>query len=162
MINFTKSINNNFGNPYVEVESTIDGAIEANNGKFYLSKIEIENRFESGDFHLVYLQDLEFEKPVEVVVEWTVESHLADISSQHDELFNSILAQHNYTSFAELSIWAQELTNEYYTEANAIKDWYRSTWMAIKEYSETVTEGTATEPQIFIDNLPKIFTTKNN
>lgn len=84
---------------------------------------------------------------------WNKERHISEISHLHDELFNSILAQHNYTSFAELSIWAQESTNEYYTEANAIKDWYRSTWMAIKEYSETVTEATAVDAQTFIDNL---------
>jgi len=84
---------------------------------------------------------------------WNKERHISEISHLHDELFNSILIQHNYTSFAELSIWAQESTNEYYTEANAIKDWYRSTWMAIKEYSETVTEATAVDAQTFIDNL---------
>ena len=84
---------------------------------------------------------------------WNKERHISEISHLHDELFNSILQQHNYTSFAELSIWAQEPTNEYYTEANAIKDWYRSTWMAIKSYSETVTEATAVDAQTFIDNL---------
>ena len=82
-------------------------------------------------------------------------SHLININQLHDELFNSILAQHNYTSFSELTLWAQEPTNEYYTEANAIKEWYCSTWMAIKEYSETVTEITAVEPQTFIGNLQK-------
>ena len=86
---------------------------------------------------------------------WNKERHISEISLLHDELFNSILSQHNYTSFAELSIWAQEPTNEYYTEANAIKEWYRSAWMEIKEYSETVTESTAVEPQTFIDNLQK-------
>ena len=151
MINFSKSINNNFGNPYIEVDSSVDGAIEANNGKFYLSKEQVENRFNEGDFVLEFLQDYEFEKPI--VIKWTKDSHISEISCLHDELFNSILSQHNYTSFAELSIWAQEPTNEYYTEANAIKEWYRSTWMDIKEYSETVTEGTAVEPQIFINNL---------
>ena len=84
---------------------------------------------------------------------WNKESHISEINQLHDELFNSILSHHNYTSFAELSIWAQEPNNEYYKEANAIKEWYRSTWMAIKEYSETVTEVTAVEPQIFINNL---------
>lgn len=87
---------------------------------------------------------------------WSKETHLAEINQLHDELFNSILAQHNYTSFAELSIWAQEPTNEYYSEANAIKEWYRSTWMEINEYSEIVTEATAAEPQVFINNLPKL------
>jgi len=87
---------------------------------------------------------------------WNKEKHISEISLLHDELFNSILVQHNYTSFAELSIWTQEPTNEYYTEANAMKVWYRSTWMAIKEYSETVTEETAVEPKTFIDNLPKL------
>ena len=86
---------------------------------------------------------------------WNKESHISEISLLHDELFNSILAQHNYTSFAELSIWAQEPTNEYYAEANAIKEWYMSTWMEIKAYFETVTESTAVEPQTFIDNLQK-------
>lgn len=84
---------------------------------------------------------------------WNKERHISEISHLHDELFNSILSQNNYTGFAELNSWAQEPTNEYYTEANAIKEWYRSTWMAIKEYSETVTEVTAVEPQIFINNL---------
>ena len=84
---------------------------------------------------------------------WNKERHISEISHLHDELFNSILAQHNYTSFAELSIWAQEPTNEYYSEANAIKEWYRSTWMEINEYSETVTEATAVDAQTFIDNL---------
>ena len=84
---------------------------------------------------------------------WDKESHISEISHLHDELFNSILSQHNYTSFAELTLWAQEPTNEYYTEANAIKEWYRSTWMEIKAYSETVTESTAVEPQTFIENL---------
>ena len=87
---------------------------------------------------------------------WNKESHISEINQLHDELFNSILAQHNYTSFAELSIWAQEPTNEYYAEANAIKEWYRSTWMEINEYSEIVTEATAVEPQVFINNLPKL------
>ena len=84
---------------------------------------------------------------------WNKERHISEISHLHDELFNSILAQHNYTSFAELSIWAQEPTNEYYAEANAIKEWYRSTWMEIKAYSETVTEETAVVPQTFIENI---------
>ena len=84
---------------------------------------------------------------------WNKERHISEISHLHDELFNSILSQHNYTSFAELTLWAQEPTNEYYTEANAIKEWYRSTWMAIKEYSETVTEETAVVPQTFIENI---------
>ena len=86
---------------------------------------------------------------------WNKERHISEISLLHDELFNSILAQHNYTSFSELTLWAQEPNNEYYKEANAIKEWYRSTWMAIKEYSETVTEITAVEPQTFIGNLQK-------
>ena len=86
---------------------------------------------------------------------WNKERHISEISCLHDELFNSILSEHNYTSFAELNLWAQEPTNEYYNEANAIKDWYMSTWMAIKAYSETVTENTAVEPQTFIDNLEK-------
>ena len=38
-------------------------------------------------------------------------------------------------------------------EANAIKEWYRSTWMEIKAYSETVTEETAVVPQTFIENI---------
>ena len=41
-------------------------------------------------------------------------------------------------------------------EANAIKKWYRSTWMKIGTYSEAVTEGTVVEPQTFIDDLPKL------
>lgn len=86
---------------------------------------------------------------------WNKERHISEISHLHDELFNSILAQHNYTSFAELSIWAQEPNNEYYTEANAIKEWYRSTWMEIKEYSEIVAEVTAVDPQAFIGTLQK-------
>jgi len=83
----------------------------------------------------------------------TKESYISEISHLHDELLNSILSEYGYTSFAELSIWAQEPTNEYYSEANAIKEWYRSTWISIKEYSETVTESTAIEPQSFIDSL---------
>ena len=84
---------------------------------------------------------------------WNKERHISEISHLHDELFNSILQQHNYISFAELSIWAQEPNNEYYTEANKIKEWYKTTWLIIKEYSETVTEATAVDAQTFIDNL---------
>ena len=84
---------------------------------------------------------------------WNKERHISEISLLHDELFNSILAQNNYTGFAELNSWALEPKNDYYSEANAIKEWYRSTWMEIKAYSETVTEETAVEPQIFIDSL---------
>ena len=87
---------------------------------------------------------------------WNKERHISEISQLHDELFNSILAQHNYTSFAELSIWAQEPTNEYYTEANKIKEWYKTTWLIIKEYSELVTESTALAPEEFINNLPTL------
>lgn len=87
---------------------------------------------------------------------WNKERHVSEISHLHDELFNSILAQHNYTSFAELSIWAQEPNNEYYTEANKIKGWYKTTWLLIKEYSELVTENTALVPEEFINNLPTL------
>lgn len=84
---------------------------------------------------------------------WSKSALIAEINQLHDELFNSILSEYGYASFAELSIWAQEPNNEYYKEANAIKEWYCSTWMSIKAYSETVTEVTAVEPQAFIDNL---------
>ena len=87
---------------------------------------------------------------------WNKERHISEISGLHDELFNSILLQHNYTSFAELSIWAQEPNNEYYTEANKIKEWYKTTWLIIKEYSEIVTESTALVPEEFINNLPTL------
>ena len=86
---------------------------------------------------------------------WNKERHISEISLLHDELFNSILAQNNYTGFAELNSWALEPKNDYYSEANAIREWYRSTWMEIKAYSETVTEETAVVPQTFIDNLQK-------
>ena len=84
---------------------------------------------------------------------WNKGMYISEVSHLHDELFNSILAQHNYTGFAELNSWALEPKNDYYSEANAIKEWYRSTWMDIKAYSETVTEVTAIEPQSFIDSL---------
>lgn len=77
-----------------------------------------------------------------ILNKWTLENHLSEISERHDELFNKILEDYNYSSFAELSLWAQEPTNEYYEEANAIKEWYRTSWLAIKEYGETVTEAT--------------------
>jgi len=84
---------------------------------------------------------------------WNKERHISEISLLHDELFNSILAQNNYTGFAELNSWALEPKNDYYSEANAIREWYRSTWMEIKAYSETVTEETAVVPQTFIENI---------
>ena len=84
---------------------------------------------------------------------WNKGMYISEVSHLHDELFNSILSKYGYASFAELSIWAQEPTNEYYTESNKIKQWYRSTWMEIKEYLETVTEETAVVPQTFIENL---------
>jgi len=87
---------------------------------------------------------------------WNKERYISEISHLHDEFFNSILLQHNYTSFAELSIWAQEPNNEYYTEANKIKEWYKTTWLLIKEYSELVTENTALVPEEFINNLPTL------
>jgi len=87
---------------------------------------------------------------------WNKERHISEISHLHDELFNSILLQHNYISFAELSLWAQEHNNEYYTEANKIKEWYKTTWLIIKEYSEIVTESTALIPEEFINNLPTL------
>jgi hypothetical protein len=74
---------------------------------------------------------------------WNLEAHLTDISQQHDDIFNKILSDYNYTSFAELGIWAQEPLNEYYEEANAIKEWYRNSWIEIKEYGDAVTEKTA-------------------
>ena len=154
MINFTKSINDNFGNPYIEVDSSVDEAIEANNGKFYLSKEQVETRFNEGDFVLEFLQDYELEKPI--VIKWTKDSHISEISCLHDELFNSILSEYGYTSFAELSIWAQEPTNEYYKEANLIKDWYRATWLLIRDYSNVVIEETKIDPQEFINSLPKL------
>ena len=87
---------------------------------------------------------------------WNKERHISEISCLHDELFNSILSEHNYTSFAELNLWAQEHNNEYYTEANKIKEWYKTTWLIIKEYSEIVTESTALIPEEFINNLPTL------
>ena len=87
---------------------------------------------------------------------WNKERHISEISHLHDELFNSILLQHNYISFAELSLWAQEHNNEYYTEANKIKEWYKTTWLIIKEYSEIVTESTTLIPEEFINNLPTL------
>jgi hypothetical protein len=87
---------------------------------------------------------------------WSKERHVSEINQLHDELFNSILSEYGYASFAELSIWAQEPNNEYYTEANAIKNWYQSTWLLIRDYSNVVIEETKIDPQEFIHSLPKL------
>lgn len=85
---------------------------------------------------------------------WNKEAHIAAINSLHDELFASILAQHKYIDMSELTMWAMLPDSQYRTEANAIKYWYKTTYMLIEQYAETVTELTALTPEAFIDTLP--------
>lgn len=85
---------------------------------------------------------------------WNKGMYISEVSHLHDELFNSILAQYNYTSFAELNSWAQEPINQYDEEAKAIKSWYRETWLLIEQYAEAVTEQTAMSAEAFIETLP--------
>jgi hypothetical protein len=92
---------------------------------------------------ITMISDEELAQIIESANVWSLESHLAEISQQHDDIFNKILSDYNYTSFAELAIWSQEPDNEYYEEANAIKEWYKNSWFEIKEYGDAVNEKTA-------------------
>ena len=82
------------------------------------------------------------------------EQYISKISELHDILVQKILEDHNYKDFAELNSWAQMPINEYYAEANAIKSWYRETWLLIERYAGVVTEQSALTPEAFIDTLP--------
>ena len=142
MINFTKNINDKVGNPYLEVDSTTDGAIEANNGKFYLSKTEIENRFDSGDFHLVYLQDFEFEKPVDVVVEWTLENHEKQLLAEHTAHCEALIMSLGYIDRVDMNTTAIA-ENDYKEEATALAQYWTDSYAELMAYlGEEPTEAT--------------------
>lgn len=85
---------------------------------------------------------------------WSKEVHIAEINQLHDELFKSILSANNYIDMSELTMWAMLPDSEYRTEANAIKDWYKITYMLIEQYALTVNEENALESQAFIESLP--------
>ena len=152
MINYTKDINANYGSPYVEVEETTDGATKANNGKYYLTKEQIESRFTDGDFHLVYLQDAEFIPPPPPAP-WSKEAHLAEINALHEEEFKRRLFNADYVAEWELNAVLADSENEYFDEAVLIINYWWNGWDAIKAYSETVTEENFIDPQTFVDNL---------
>lgn len=86
---------------------------------------------------------------------WSKEAHIAEINLLHNELFAEILSKYNYISMSELALWAQSSNENYYDEANAILNWYTSTYMQIELYASSVTQPNAIEPQIFIGSLPK-------
>ena len=92
-------------------------------------------------------------KPLSEV--FSKEQYISKISELHDHLVLKLLEENNYKDFAELNSWAQEPINQYYEEANAIKSWYRESWLLIERYADVVTEENAIAPAEFIDNLPK-------
>ena len=151
MINYSKDINAKYGSPYVEVEETTDGATKANNGKYYLTKEQIESRFTDGDFHVVYLQDAEFIEPTPIV--WSKEAHLAEINALHEDEFKRRLFAAEYVGEWELNAVLADSENEYFDEAILIINYWWNGWDAIKAYSETVTEENFIDPQTFVDNL---------
>jgi hypothetical protein len=151
MINYTKDINANYGSPYVEVEENTDGATKANNGKYYLTKEQIESRFTDGDFHLTYLADAEFIEPTPIV--WSKEAHLQEINDLHEAEFKRRLSDANYVAEWELNAVLTDSENEYFDEAVLIINYWWNGWDAIKAYSETVTEENFIDPQTFVDNL---------
>jgi len=105
-------------------------------------------------------QEMSFEdaesilKPLSEV--FSKEQYISKISELHDHLVLKLLEENNYKDFAELNSWAQEPINQYYEEANAIKSWYRETWLLIERYADVVTEQSALTPEEFINNLPTL------
>ena len=89
-------------------------------------------------------------------IRWNKVSNIAIINQLHTELFNKILEDYNYLGIAELNLWSQNPAFEYYNEANSIINWYISTYKLIEDYSLNVTELNYINPEVFIDNLPKL------
>jgi hypothetical protein len=151
MINYTKDINAKYGSPYVEVEETTDGATKANNGKYYLTKDQIESRFTHGDFHLVYLADAEFIEPTPIV--WTKEEHIAEINALHEAEYKRRLEAANYVNGWEVVACASDENNEYNEEAKTLLAYWFEGWNAIETYAETVNENNFIEPLEFVNEL---------
>ncbi len=153
MINFTKDINAPiFGSPYVEVEETTDGATKANNGKYYLTKEQIESRFTDGDFHLVYLPDAEFIPPPPPAP-WSKQAHLAEINALHEAEFERRWMAAGYKTEEELSRAIGNPKNKFHAEAMLIDDYWWDGWDAIVAYGETLTEQPTETPEEFFTQL---------
>jgi hypothetical protein len=152
MINYTKDINAKYGSPYVEVEETTDGATKANNGKYYLTKEQIESRFTDGDFHLVYLQDAEFIPPPPPAP-WNKEAHIAEINALHSQEFKRRYLALDYEDGWDVHLYAKSSELGFQEEAQELLKYWTDGFAAIIAYGETVTEETAQDPIVFVSSI---------
>jgi hypothetical protein len=153
MINYTKDINAaNFGTPYIEVEQT-DGAVLANNGKYYLTKEQIESRFSEGSFHLTFLHESDFIQPIEP--SFSLEAHKREIEAATDDHVNQVVRiDYWYKNEGELSIRATK-ENRHKTEATALSLWVIVVYDALEDYLNEVSEETHLSVEDFINSLPQ-------
>jgi hypothetical protein len=154
MINYTKDINAaNFGTPYIEVEQT-EGAVLANNGKYYLTKEQIESRFSEGSFHLTFLHEGDFIAPIEP--SFSLDAHKREIEAATDELVNNVVrVDYWYKNEGELSIRATK-ENRHKNEATALSLWVILVYDALEDYLNEVTEETHILVEDFINSLPEV------
>lgn len=150
MIEFTKSINANFGSPYVEVDETTQGAVRANNGNWYCTKAQIEAMHENGIFHLEFLHNSEFLQPEIVETVWSLEAWKAETNQLHNELFERMYQNLDYLSIGEIPLWFNH--EDYGLEAASLKNWWQLTCALIEDVTEETAQQIA--PQDFINQLP--------
>jgi hypothetical protein len=155
MIQFTKSINDGFvGQPYVEVDSNTVGAVQANNGGWYLTKSEVENRFNEGTFHLTFLTESDFIAPVAQV--FMLSAHKAEIEAATDSHVDSVVrGQFWYKNEGELSIRSKN-ENKYMVEASQLSLWHIATYDALEVYLKNVTEANHLSIEQFMAILPNV------
>jgi hypothetical protein len=73
-----------------------------------------------------------------------------EVNELHNSMLDELLKRKNYLSLGEVSLWINDET--YGTEANQIIQWFKSTYILIKNHIETI--EIYQDPQGFISTLP--------
>lgn len=158
---FIKSINSTQSEstlPYIECEAGSEGALPANNGKYYAPKEVVEESYPDGEYTLVYLHNSMFEpiqepdpQPLDKrqwelnEVEPTVRSHIENTIRK---------LPLDYISINEPNTWVVD--DEFGEEAQAVLAWIRSCWKYVRTTVDAADINDLPTVESIINGLPEL------
>jgi hypothetical protein len=127
--------------------------VEAINGAPSQTPIEFTGSHFDGEYFYFFESEAEKDTFYNSLNVWNKEAHIAEINALHKAEFERRYKALDYEAEWDVVLYAEKPELGYQEEANTLLNYWTSGWDAIKAYSETVTEETAEDPQIFVNNI---------
>lgn len=142
---------------YVEVSEGSEGAVIANNGKYYATKETIESSYPDGDYEIVYLHESVFAPIQEILPKNKREWELQEAEPAVRAFIEGKIREmpYDYFSINEVNTWLGDA--EFGAQAAAVAEWIKECWKHVRTTVDSADINDLPTIEDIINGLPELY-----